>query len=170
MKHKFSLPYFRARLQRSRETHYYLQLPNAGRQEIPLGSNLELAITRRTVHLFKHLHSAKGSLVNYGCILRWYLLIMVPLLPTHAGKENRNSIQKLTLFFEQTSFPIEERAGLEAHYKNWRGPQSTFRARREFSLFIRVLRWYDNMCVTHLPLTNSSPSMRSGEPRPIQCL
>lgn len=150
MKPESKIPFLRSRVKRCGTVVYSLELPgDPFRREVPLGTSLDEALAHRAVHLFKHHHCAADKVASPIKVLDLYLLIKVPLLAPRSIKENTASIQKLLLFFEQTSTLRIARDGLEVQYKKWRDPRLTLRAAREFGLLMKIFNWYDEMLNAH---------------------
>lgn len=146
-----TVPFLRKRVQKSGNIFYYLELPEKqSRSEIPLGSCLESALAERRILLFKHLHLIEKFPAQQISILQWYEVIMVPLLAPRVASENRASIGRLILFFQQASVTDCSYDELESAYKKWRAQRLKIRAKKEFGLLKRILVWYQEMHSAHI--------------------
>lgn len=151
MSRKETIPYLRARVQRSGKVSYYLELTSKhARREVPLGSCLESALAEREHLLFNHFHLKEVFPARPISFLHWYQLIMVPRLTPRVAAENRASIDRLIFFFQETATSDLSIDDLELYYMQWRDQRLPLRARREFGLLKRILVWYQNMWALHV--------------------
>lgn len=148
-----SIPWLRARKQRAGVVYFYLELPNnLPRVEIALGSDIELALKKRAEILFSHFFNSSGPSASYELILDSYRTIVVPTFATAQKNENFKSIERLTAFLHQTVFGAKGVSKFEAEYRKWRDCRLSLRARSEVSLFLKIIRWHQDM------LKSASPS------------
>lgn len=146
MSDKSNIPYFRARTQRSGTIYYYVLLPGLSRrQEIAVGSDLDKALSQRSSIIFQYFCDANSFPTTAQCVLHWYLLIVVPLRPPQARRENTASIQKLMRFMEEIKATSLDPIYLKIQYGQWADPRLTFRTRRECALLLKIFKWYELM-------------------------
>jgi hypothetical protein len=75
-------------------------------------------------------------------LLLQYQYIHVPLLDSHAQKENLSSLRNLVRFFSTHNFMIDEIESplVAQRYLMWRNPKLAMRAKSELSLVKRVVK------------------------------
>jgi hypothetical protein len=141
-----SIPWLRTRKQRSGTTHFYLEiLRNDRRIEIPLGADIDDALTKRADLLFAHFSCSSGHSASEQEKLYLYQMIKVPMLPISQGSENIRVIKRLTAFIRRSGNSFVDVSEFELEYRNWRDSRLTLRTRIEVALFLKILRWHHQM-------------------------
>lgn len=141
-----SIPYFRMRKQRSGKNYFYISIPgDASRQEVAAGCDQANALLQRSSILFKHFYYSIDKEISVQDIFHWYLLIVVPLLPSRVKAENTNSIQKLLKFVEELNLLTVDLQILKNKYQQWADPRLTLRTAREVALLSKILKWFETM-------------------------
>ncbi len=136
---------FRARKQKSGTTYYYYEVPKRGdRKEVPLGSDLQVALIQRALMHSSSDSSSFLSIQTLHDLCDFYLAASVPLKPSKIRAENSAAAALIRRFSIANNILLHEnvRASHESTYFLWRGQHATIRARREWSLVSAMQKWY----------------------------
>ena len=134
------------REQASGTRYFYLRIAGQGSiDEIPLGSNLEVALARRELILFQVHATQRVVSPDLRDILGLYTLIQLPTRCGPTAAWDGEAARKVAKFLDENRAIHETDLHLQQAYAKWRGLKFQLSTRRELGLVQVANRWYQKL-------------------------
>lgn len=147
----------RRRIHASGVPYFYWELPSSGRVEIALGPDYKKGLLLRAQYLLNFSPENADQLTNSSLVLNLYREAVVPIQYVAVREENQRAVEKLLAYCVEKDVIWDEviQQKYRSDYLQWRGPNCSIRARREWELVGAIQKW---ISVTYLkkPITETS--------------